>query len=55
VIEEAGGRVTDMFGVPLDFTTGRRLENNRGIVATNGVLHDAVIAAVRAVTESVQG
>lgn len=51
VIEEAGGRVTDMHGKPLDFTTGRQLENNRGIVATNGVLHDAMIEAVRAVSE----
>jgi len=46
VVEEAGGRVTDVHGRPLDFTTGRRLENNQGIVATNGRLHDAFLAAV---------
>ncbi len=46
IIEEAGGRVTDMDGKPLDFHTGRRLENNRGIVATNGLLHDKVLAAL---------
>ncbi len=49
VVEEAGGRVTDMEGRPLDFAQGARLENNRGIVATNGPLHDAVIAALEAV------
>ena len=49
VIEEAGGRVTDARGIPLDFTTGRRLENNRGVIATNGVLHDQVIQAIEAV------
>lgn len=49
VIEEAGGRVTDVTGAPLDFTRGRGLENNRGVVATNGPLHDAVLAATAAV------
>jgi 3'(2'), 5'-bisphosphate nucleotidase len=49
VIEEAGGRVTDVHGRALDFTTGRKLERNQGIVATNGPLHDAFLAAVAAV------
>ncbi len=47
VIEEAGGKVTDLWGRPLDFSRGRELSNNRGIVATNGLLHDRVLAAVR--------
>ena len=46
VVEEAGGRVTDLAGKPLDFSLGRRLEANRGIVATNGAVHDAVLAAI---------
>jgi len=46
---EAGGRVTDVDGKPLDFSLGRTLAQNRGIVATNGAIHDAVIEAVRAV------
>lgn len=46
IIEEAGGRVTDIDGKPLDFHTGRRLEHNRGIVTTNGLLHDKVISAL---------
>ncbi|MBL8841249.1 MAG: 3'(2'),5'-bisphosphate nucleotidase [Planctomycetes bacterium] len=49
VIEEAGGRVTDCDGRPLDFTTGRKLTRNQGIVATNGLLHEAVIAAIRSI------
>ena len=49
VIEQAGGRVTDLSGKPLDFSLGRALENNRGIVATNGHLHDRVLQAVREV------
>jgi len=47
VVEEAGGRVTDLSGAPLDFGRGRRLEANRGVVATNGRLHEAVLAALR--------
>ncbi len=46
VMEEAGGRVTDLFGRPLDFSQGRQLSRNRGIVATNGMIHERVLAAV---------
>ncbi len=49
VVEEAGGRVTDVFGRDLDFSRGRTLDENRGIVATSGAIHDEVVAAVRAV------
>jgi 3'(2'), 5'-bisphosphate nucleotidase len=47
VITEAGGRVTDLDGHPLDFSKGRRLTTGRGIVATNGRLHDRVLQACR--------
>ncbi|MBD3308736.1 3'(2'),5'-bisphosphate nucleotidase, partial [candidate division KSB3 bacterium] len=46
IVQEAGGTVTDMHGIPLDFSLGRRLTNNAGVIATNGALHDQVIAAV---------
>ena len=46
VVEEAGGRVTDVRGHRLDFAHGRKLENNSGVVATNHKIHDAVLAAV---------
>jgi 3'(2'), 5'-bisphosphate nucleotidase len=46
VVEEAGGRVTDVDGRPLEFTHGRELTANRGVVATNGRIHDAVLDAV---------
>jgi 3'(2'), 5'-bisphosphate nucleotidase len=49
VIEEAGGRVTDLDGYPLDFTQGRTLANNRGICATNGVLHEAALETLKAI------
>lgn len=49
VVEEAGGKVTDVAGRPLEFTHGRTLKNNRGVVVSNGKLHDAIIETVRAV------
>jgi 3'(2'), 5'-bisphosphate nucleotidase len=47
IVEEAGGRVTDLAGVPLDFSHGRRLGNGNGIVCSNGLLHDRVLEACR--------
>ncbi len=52
IVECAGGRVTDVNGTDLDFTQGRTLERNRGIVATCGSVHDAVLEAVAAVRRS---
>ena len=47
VVTEAGGRVSDIHGKDLDFSIGRKLEDNRGVVATNRHLHDAVLASNR--------
>jgi 3'(2'), 5'-bisphosphate nucleotidase len=47
IVEEAGGRVTDMNGLPLDFSHGRELALNRGVIVTNGRLHERVLAAIR--------
>jgi 3'(2'), 5'-bisphosphate nucleotidase len=49
IIEEAGGRVTDLGGARLDFETGRLLTRNKGVVASNGLLHTAVLDAFRRV------
>jgi len=43
VVEEAGGRVTDVRGKPLDFAGGARMVDNRGVVVTNGRIHDQVL------------
>ncbi|MFB6273669.1 MAG: 3'(2'),5'-bisphosphate nucleotidase [Salinibacter sp.] len=48
VVKAAGGTVTDMHGEPLDFTHGRLLEANTGVVATNGAFHGEVIDALAA-------
>lgn len=47
VVEEAGGRVSDMYGQPLDFSAGAKLMNNKGIIVSNGTIHDRVLAALR--------
>jgi 3'(2'), 5'-bisphosphate nucleotidase len=47
VIEEAGGKVTDLDGKPLDFTRGRTLAKNRGVLASNSALHQAGLEALK--------
>ncbi len=46
VVEEAGGRITDLHGRPLDFSAGRTLANNRGVLASNSHLHAAALDAL---------
>jgi 3'(2'), 5'-bisphosphate nucleotidase len=44
--EEAGGRVTDVLGQPLDFSCGIKMVKNQGILVSNGILHDVVLKAL---------
>lgn len=46
-VEEAGGTVTDIHGQPLDFSQGKKLEHNRGVIATNGKIHEQVLEVVK--------
>jgi 3'(2'), 5'-bisphosphate nucleotidase len=48
LVEEMGGRVSDVHGAPLDFTRGRTLDANRGVIATRADLHAAVLEALAA-------
>ena len=43
ILEEAGGRLTDLFGETYRYDISD-VQNHGGIVATNGVSHDAVIS-----------
>lgn len=47
VLTEAGGRVTDFTGEPLEFGHGDTITARRGLVASNGVLHKRVLEAIR--------
>ena len=46
VVEEAGGRISDLAGRPLDFSRGRTLADNRGVLASNGHLHPQALEAL---------
>ena len=46
IITEAGGMLTDLYGKPLDFSKGRTLSSNKGIIAScGGALHQELVAA----------
>jgi 3'(2'), 5'-bisphosphate nucleotidase len=47
IAEEAGGKVTDTLGNPLDFSSGIKMNRNHGILVTNGILHDVVLNALK--------
>lgn len=47
VIEEAGGKISDLHGKTLDFNAGKTLANNRGILASNASLHEQALKALR--------
>jgi 3'(2'), 5'-bisphosphate nucleotidase len=43
ILVEAGGRITDLFGEPLRYDVPE-LKNDRGLLASNGPAHDALVA-----------
>ncbi len=43
IVQEAGGTVTDVAGKSLDFTKGRELTENRGVIVTHGPFHDQIL------------
>ena len=52
IVKEAEGEVTDIRGKPLDFSQGRTLSQNYGVVATNGKIHSRVLSAIKKVYEA---
>ncbi|UCF60317.1 MAG: 3'(2'),5'-bisphosphate nucleotidase [Anaerolineaceae bacterium] len=49
LVTEAGGRVSDLSGRDLDFSRGRQLVGNVGVLASNELLHAAALEALKAV------
>ncbi|MBU8870931.1 MAG: 3'(2'),5'-bisphosphate nucleotidase [Gemmatimonadales bacterium] len=47
IVTEAGGKVTDIKGRELEFNHGHLLGKSMGVIVTNGLVHDAVIEAIR--------
>ena len=52
IVREAGGQVTDVEGRRLDFSKGRTLKENKGVVAAPKNVHEQVLSAVRSVLGS---
>lgn len=46
ILEEAGGKMTDIFGSPLHYNT-KDLQNHNGILASNGVTHAKAVEQLR--------
>jgi 3'(2'), 5'-bisphosphate nucleotidase len=49
IVREAGGEVTDTLGRRLDFSKGRTLQENKGVVAAPVALHGHVLEVVKEV------
>jgi 3'(2'), 5'-bisphosphate nucleotidase len=47
IVQTAGGVVGDVEGKPLDFSQGRTLKNNRGVIATAAGVHARVTQTVK--------
>ncbi len=47
IVQEAGGRVSDIFGKALDFSAGKKLHHNRGVIATSGPLQDEIVKLIQ--------
>ncbi|KAI8097700.1 3',5'-bisphosphate nucleotidase [Halteromyces radiatus] len=51
LITEAGGKITDVNGQPLDFSIGRTLSKNSGVIASNASIFDSLLSAVQKVLQ----
>jgi 3'(2'), 5'-bisphosphate nucleotidase len=49
IVKEAGGKVTDIYGKPLNFGVGRTLKENKGFVVTDKRIHQQVLEAAQKV------
>ena len=52
IVREAGGAVTDVEGKPLDFSKGRTLKDNKGVVGAPRAVHEHVLEVVKSVLSS---
>jgi 3'(2'), 5'-bisphosphate nucleotidase len=53
ILAEAGGRLTDGDGLPFDYRAG--LRNDRGILASNGALHDRAVISLAHAESAARG
>lgn len=51
IVEEAGGRVTDMHGRALDFSQGPEMIENEGIIAGNTWIHEKILETLKMIKQ----
>lgn len=51
LVQSAGGIATDYDGSPLDFSLGKTLANNRGMIVANPRIHDQIVRAALSVVQ----
>ncbi|KAG2176633.1 hypothetical protein INT44_007297 [Umbelopsis vinacea] len=54
LVTEAGGAISDVNGNKLDFSVGRTLAKNKGVIASNASIHEQVLKAVQTVLSKKQ-
>ncbi|CAF0867832.1 unnamed protein product [Didymodactylos carnosus] len=47
IVEEANGKVTDMNGKKLNFKDNKKMNDNRGVVVSNGEIHEQVLKVLK--------
>ncbi len=47
IVEEAGGKVSDMNGKSLNFGENEKMLNNLGVIVSNGTVHELVLDALK--------
>ena len=52
IVEAAGGKVSDVDGSSLDFSLGKTLANNKGMIVANPVIHEKLVRAALEVQSS---
>jgi 3'(2'), 5'-bisphosphate nucleotidase len=51
LLAASGGMATDIDGSPLDFSSGPTMARTRGMIVSNGHIHDRVLAGVQKLFE----
>ncbi|CAH0049511.1 unnamed protein product [Clonostachys solani] len=46
IFTEAGGKITDLDGKPMDFSAGRELSNNRGMIIAREAVHADILSGI---------
>ena len=53
ILHEAGGRMTDLLGIALRYN-GRELRNLRGVIASNGTIHERIVKTAQSAIAQTQ-